>query len=207
LPRLHQQLGDEMTLLGELGVVERLPGVLKITAAVLAVGIEEQGIEPAVEIVVVRSVAARAPTRIELLQTAIDVTPQPLRAAPIGNFGILAERDGKNVGDGAFFDDKTTVHVSFAELEFGVEQNAPFGRAGGKTHGDRPPRSIAECQTRAARGGHPQGAPAEKSVQQQLKQPIHRPLHYSKILSSSVGRSDCHPAEAVGGKNRYPLDI
>ena len=46
-----------MALLGELGVVERLLGMLEIGAAVLPVGIEEERVEPLVEIVVMRDVA------------------------------------------------------------------------------------------------------------------------------------------------------
>ena len=63
-----QQLGGEMPLLGELRVVERLSGVLEIGAAILPVGVEEERVEPAVEIVVMRDVAARALARIELLR-------------------------------------------------------------------------------------------------------------------------------------------
>ena len=56
-----------MALLGKLGVVERLVGALEIAAAILPVGVEEQRIEPAVEIVVMRHIVARAPARVELL--------------------------------------------------------------------------------------------------------------------------------------------
>jgi hypothetical protein len=38
----EQQLGGEVTLLGELGVVERLLRALEIATAVLPVGVEEQ---------------------------------------------------------------------------------------------------------------------------------------------------------------------
>ena len=58
-----------MALLGELGVVERLVGRLEIGAAVLPVGVEEERIEPAVEIVVMRDVAPRAFGGIELLRS------------------------------------------------------------------------------------------------------------------------------------------
>ena len=61
LSGLQQQLGGEVPLLGELGVVERLVGVFEIGAAVLPVGVEEQRIEPSVEIVVMRDILARAP--------------------------------------------------------------------------------------------------------------------------------------------------
>ena len=59
-----------MALLGELRLVERLIGRLEIGAGILPVGVEEERVEPAVEIVVVRDVAPRAAARIELLQVA-----------------------------------------------------------------------------------------------------------------------------------------
>src|SRR5439155_26990004 len=49
----QQQFGREVALLGELGVVERLAKRLEVAAAVLPVGVEEQRIEPRVEIVMV----------------------------------------------------------------------------------------------------------------------------------------------------------
>ena len=60
LAGLDQQLGREMALLGELGVVERLVGRLEIGAAVLPVGVEEQRVEPAVEVIVMSDIASRA---------------------------------------------------------------------------------------------------------------------------------------------------
>lgn len=54
-----QQLGGEMPFLGELGFVECQVGRFEIGAAVLLVGIEEQGIEPSVEIVVARDIVLR----------------------------------------------------------------------------------------------------------------------------------------------------
>ena len=58
--RPDQELGRQMALLGELGVVERRIRRVEIGAAILPVGIEEQRVEPAVEIVMVGDVARRA---------------------------------------------------------------------------------------------------------------------------------------------------
>ena len=65
--RSNEQLGGQVAFLRQLRVVERLIGALEICAAVLPVGIEEQGIEARIEIIMVRDVLARAPRRIELL--------------------------------------------------------------------------------------------------------------------------------------------
>ena len=55
-PGRDAQLRGEVTPLGELGVVERLTLGLEIGAAVLLIGVEEELVEPPVEIVVVRHV-------------------------------------------------------------------------------------------------------------------------------------------------------
>src|SRR5674476_1336053 len=81
-----------------------------------------------------RHVVARAPARIELLQTAVKKAQQPLRPCPVRNVGILAKHDGKNVGDRAPLDHERAVHIGLAEFELGIEENSPLGRAGGKAH-------------------------------------------------------------------------
>ena len=78
-------LGGEVTLLGELGVVERLLGTVEISAAVLPVRVQEQRIKPAVEIVVMRDVMARAPARIELMEAAVEIAEQRLWPRPVRN--------------------------------------------------------------------------------------------------------------------------
>ena len=61
-----QELGGKVTLLGELGIVERRrPAVSEIGAAILLVGVEEEGIEPPVEIVMMGDVVPRPAAPIE----------------------------------------------------------------------------------------------------------------------------------------------
>ena len=85
------QLGGEMPFLGELRVVERRVRRFEIGAAVLPVGIEEERIEPAVEIVMMRDVAARALARIELAEPAAGIAQQPLRPRPLRGFDTLRQ--------------------------------------------------------------------------------------------------------------------
>jgi hypothetical protein len=56
-----------VALLGELGVIEQLVGRLEISAAVLPVGIEEQPVEAAVQVVMMCNVALGARAGVELL--------------------------------------------------------------------------------------------------------------------------------------------
>ena len=70
LTRLNEELGGDMALLGELRIGQALAWPLEIGAGVLPVGIEEEIIEAAVEIVVVRDVALGAPRIVALLERA-----------------------------------------------------------------------------------------------------------------------------------------
>jgi hypothetical protein len=74
-----------MTLLGELGIVERLIGRFEIGAAILPVGVEKQRVEPAIEIIMVRDIAARLPPGVELRYSAMEIADEPLRPGPAGS--------------------------------------------------------------------------------------------------------------------------
>ena len=54
-----EELGGDQALLGELGLVERHVGVLEEGAGILHVAVEEEPVEPLVEVVVVGDVGAR----------------------------------------------------------------------------------------------------------------------------------------------------
>ena len=58
---VDQQLGGDVALLGELGVVERLIGMLEIGARILPVVVKKKIVEPVVEIVMRSDVLPRAP--------------------------------------------------------------------------------------------------------------------------------------------------
>ena len=92
-----------MTFLGELRVVERLIRRFKIGAAILLVGIEEELIEAAVEIVVMRDIAPRARARIELLHPAKQIARELQRHRPSRRRDvILAQQDRQHIGDRAW---------------------------------------------------------------------------------------------------------
>jgi hypothetical protein len=128
-----------VALLGKLGVVERLIRRLEVAAAVLPVGVEEQGIELAVEIVVMRDVAPRPRPRIELHQAAIEVADEPLRSRPERRLAVppLPEDDAEHVGNRALLDDEAAVHIGLAEPQLWIKENAAFGRMAVEADGDR----------------------------------------------------------------------
>ena len=53
-----QELGGKVAFLGELGIVERRIRRFEIAATILPVGVEEEGIEPPVEVVVVGDIVS-----------------------------------------------------------------------------------------------------------------------------------------------------
>src|SRR5215813_14362496 len=150
----QQQLGCEMAPLGELRIVERLVGGLEIGATVLSVGIQEQGIELAVQIIVVRDIAPRARPRIELQHPAQEIADEPLRRRPVRwpTVASLTQRHREDVGDRAAFDHEAAVHIGFAELEFGVDNNAPFRGMRSETDRDRRSRAVSDDKGRTVRG-------------------------------------------------------
>jgi hypothetical protein len=71
-----------MTLLGELGILKGRVRRFKISAAVLLVGIEEERIEPPVEVVMARDIVFRTTTRIELPGMPDQIAQPPLQFGP-----------------------------------------------------------------------------------------------------------------------------
>ena len=90
-----------MALLGKLGIIERQLGRFEIGAAVLPVGIQEQGIELAIKVVVMRDIASRPGARIELQEPAIKVANEPLWSGKERRpaVALLAQNDGQHIGD------------------------------------------------------------------------------------------------------------
>jgi hypothetical protein len=157
----------------QLGIVEGLTGRFEIGAAVLAVGIEKQRIEPVVEIVVMRDIASRAPPPIELAQPAVEITQNPQRPGPEGRLRGRSQQDGEHVGDRALLEDERAVHVGLAELEIGIENDVTFGHPRGKPQRERLAGPIAQDVSGTARRGDLKIARANRSAQCQANQPVH----------------------------------
>jgi len=67
----------------------------------LPVGIQEQGIELTVEVVVMRDIASRPRARIELQEPTVKVANEPLRPGKERRSAValLAQDDGQHIGD------------------------------------------------------------------------------------------------------------
>jgi hypothetical protein len=188
-PRRESQLGGEVTLLGELGVVERGRGRLEIAAAVLAVGVEKQRIELLVEIIVMRDVALGAAAQIELLEPPPD-EPRPVeRMGPAQRVAVARpHRHREQVGDRALLDHEGAVHVGFAELELGLEQNADLGAPAGEACRHHRPVSVAECENFSSCGRQAQVATPDQTRDQHSQQPIHgaHPQRHGRLRSAGI---------------------
>ena len=164
--RINEKLGGKMALLGELGVVERLVVGLEIGAAILLVGVEEERVEPAVEVVVVSHIAPRPRTQIELLNPAKQVAHEACRQRPFGSSdAFLPQQDCERIRDRAFLDHECSVHVSLAESQLGIEQDCALGSCVGEAHGDRRPAAVAEHVSLARRCGDRKGTVADKPLE------------------------------------------
>ena len=163
-----------MPLLGELGVVQRRIRRLEIGAAVLLVGIEEQRIEPAIEIVMARHIGFRPRGRIELLGVPDEVAQPPLQLGPARQHVGLVEQDGQRVGDRAVLDHESAFHVDFAERKLGIEQNPPLGVAGQEPHRDRLAGAVAAGEFCPARGRENHRPAADELPKKETQQAVHR---------------------------------
>src|SRR5205823_1917256 len=106
LSRLDGELGGKVALLGELRLLE-VGAFGEVAAGILPVGIEEQVVDGAVDVVVVRNVASRPSGRIELHQ------PSEQIAAGVEALGPARQRPVLQVGNDQL---KKVVNAAFDHL-------------------------------------------------------------------------------------------
>ena len=127
----HQQLCGQVPLLGELSVVKRLFRRFEIGAAILPVGVQEQRVKPAVQIVVMRDIASRARAMVVLVDAPSAVAQHGTRPRkewkPVT--ARLREQEGEQIGYRAAFQHEVAVHIGFAEAQFGMQHHARHRRA------------------------------------------------------------------------------
>ena len=170
-----------MTLLGELGIVEGGVRRFEIGAAILLVGVEEERIQPSVEIVVVGDVVLRAAARIELSEMPDRVAQPPLQLGPARHHVGLIHQDRERVRDRAVLDDEGAFHVDFAERKFGVQKNPALGLGRQEPHRHRPAGSISAAEFCSACSGKVHRAAANELLQAITQQTVHRNHQTSAI--------------------------
>src|SRR5215467_1548580 len=179
----EEQLGGEVALLGELGVVEAVPRSFEIGAAVLAIRVKEERIEAAVEVVVVGDVAPRPAAPIALPHAPPPETKQRKGCGPPWP-GKLIRHNIDKLRDRPAIDHEGAVHVGFAKLEVGIEQHRALGARGDETYRDRRAAAVAERICCTSGCGHLQIAAGDMR-QCQTQKPVHD-------ATLRLGRSDTH---------------
>ena len=128
--RLDQQLGGDVPLLVQLCRLQVEVRLGEVGAGVLPVAIEEQVVQLAGQIVMVRDVAPRARHRIELARAAqqtMEAAERALERALPDDREVAADEVEKVVERGVL-DRQRAVHVRLAGAQFGVEREAPVQR-------------------------------------------------------------------------------
>src|SRR5512137_2413155 len=111
------KLRRDVALLGALGVVEVLVGMREVCTGVLPLVVEKQTVEPAVEIVVVGRISARAGGAVHVLQTAGGTSQQSPTFRRSRRFGKteIDPGQGEQIVDRALLKRQASVHIEFAQ--------------------------------------------------------------------------------------------
>jgi hypothetical protein len=185
-----------MPLLGELGVVEAGVRCFEIGAAVLLVGIEEEGIEPPVEIIMARDIVLRTVGRIELLGMPHQIAQPPLQLGPARQYLGLVQQNRQRIRDRALLDDESALHVDFAQCQFRVEQDPPFGLGSQEADGHRVAGAITACESGSARGRERHRPAANELGQEVTQQTVHR--NHQAAIPLEASASPAAPLDAHG---------
>ena len=141
--------------LASLRFLERVVGLLEVGAAVLLVGVEEQLVEPVIQIVVVSDVAAGAPRIVAADDAAREeaiATEEARRERALLILGV-AQHKLEELVDGAALDDEATVHEQLADAQLGVENGGALGAGVHEADADFFAATVAEG-VHAAAGSH-----------------------------------------------------
>ncbi len=166
--RLQQQLGGEMPLLVELRRLQIVAGIDEIGAGILPVRIEEEVVERARQVVMMRHVAARAVRRIELLKAAEqDVDPAGQgRVVGVAVQLQIFHEDGEDAVEIALVDGQGAAHEGFAEDQARIEEQPPAQRGIVKPDAGGGTRPVAEFVPRTVRLDDRQPAALHETRQQ-----------------------------------------
>ncbi len=183
---VEQQFRGDVPLLRHLGLVDRLVAAREVGARVLPVAVEEQAVEPAVEVVVVRDVAPRPPGGVELRQPP---RHQPDRLAQLhhrvaaGLRRQVGDQHVQHLEDAAADRDEPALHVALADGQRRVQRQPPQrARVLDLDHRLRPGLAGVEAD-RAVRPAHGQAAQHDETLQNQVQQRTHDRLRRPPSLT------------------------
>ena len=124
---IETELRRDMPLLGELRLFQRFVAAREVGAGVLPVAIEEQTVEPPVQIIVVRDVAPRAMCGIVLVEAAPKHAERRAHAGDgmAGGARHHVERQHlDHVVEAASIRDPSAIHVGLAQPQHRVDDQA-----------------------------------------------------------------------------------
>jgi hypothetical protein len=179
LAGFHCELCGDMALLGHLRLFQRHIRALEIGAGILHVGVEEELVEFARQIVVALDVAPGARGRVDLLEPAESMAqafdglgPRRFDAA---RSHILVE-DAQEAEHVALDDFQLAFHEGFAQRQHGIEGDGAFGVVCLDHDMDGIAAAVAEGDACSVRAGHGEISRSNQPFDNALQQFVHRKI-------------------------------
>jgi hypothetical protein len=163
-----------VALLGELRLFETLSGLLEIGAGVLLVGVEEEPVEPLVEIVVLRDVALRADRVVRRRKAARELTQRDDGAYRQGRAlasGVL-QGELEEIVNRALLDHEPLIHEELAETQVRIGDERELRRVILEADRDLGRRPVADDELAAGSRDHAQCAAFHEGRNDGLQQAI-----------------------------------
>ncbi len=134
-----------MRLLGLLGLVE-IRTRQEVGTRVLFIGVEEEIVDGAVDIVVVGDITLATPGWIELLDSAQPESETIEQPEPLGRLVRIeiAHRQVQEFIEITLLDQQATAHIGFTDRQLRIERDSTLGRFVGKANDDLSTGPIAK---------------------------------------------------------------
>jgi hypothetical protein len=184
--RRDLQLGEDVPLLGRLRHLQRCLGICEVSAGILAVAVEEEVVERAVEVVVMRHVALGTADGVALLQPARDPlgAERPREPPGVLHRRHVAAEQVEKIVQAAILDRERAVHVGFADRQSWAQGQPPG--CGVIVHADRHGRTrrVTSDAIRPARSVDDRQRPGAQEASQDLRQ-----QHPIPRIAAGAGRA------------------
>src|SRR5690349_731001 len=155
-----KKLGRDVPFLGALGVLESLGGLLEISAGVLTVAVEEERVEPIIQIVMSLDILLCAGQAIRGRKATRELAQ--VQGEREGHASAIAARvphqKCNQVVDRALLDDEPPVNEQLAQLHVRVPEEGQFGGAVRKPDHHLGLLAIAEREPLSLSRNHLEGA-------------------------------------------------
>ena len=161
--------------------------VEEIGAGVLPVAVEEQLVERAREVVVMRDVAARPASRVELLDPAqahVDPPHHPVEGVVAASDLDVTADEVEEVVERGVLDGQQAVHVGLAGINVGPQEQLPMQGAIVEANGDRRPFAAGEGVVPAVRVDDAKTPDLDQTLEKARQQHRSAPSRCSSSIDS-----------------------